>query len=460
METADPNPEAFTEESGYSVEYLKTLSSSDIAQLDSKILASTPPVDLANAVERFDVDTRRALLRRVPDSVATEILSEMEVEEAAEVFGAMREHRALRILSDFDPDDATDVFAELEDDKRDNFLSKMEPESAQTVKELLEYDPDSAGGIMTPEVCEIRDNMSVDEAINEIRRQAAELETIYYVYVVDSNGILVGVISMRDLLITSPKAAIAAHMKTNILGTLTPETDKEDAALLMAEYNLIALPVVGTDGKLLGIVTHDDVIDILQDEATEDIQKLVGAGGDESPNDEILYSLGKRFPWLVVNLVTASLAAGVVSLFQGQIEANTFLAVFMPVIAGTGGNTGAQTLAVMIRGLALDDIHNADLFKIYFRETIKGLCNGLGVGLFAALAAFIIKQDLQISLVVWTAMTLNMGLAGFIGSFIPLTLKRFKLDPAQSSTIFLTMVTDSAGFLIFLGLAAWLIPQI
>jgi len=457
MDTVDNNPDIFTEESGYSVEFLKSLSASDIVSLDPKVLAATPPVDLANAIERFDVDSRRALLRSVPDDVATDILSEMEVEEAAEVFEAMREHRALRILSDFDPDDATDVIAELEDDKRDDFLSKMEPESAQAVKDLLEYDPDTAGGIMTPEVCEIRDEMSVDEAISEIRRQAAELETIYYVYVVDTNGILVGVISMRDLLMASPKAAVAAHMKTNLLGSLDPDTDKEDAALLMAEYNLIALPVVSPEGKLLGIVTHDDVIDILQDEATEDIQKLVGAGGDESPNDEVLYSLGKRFPWLVVNLMTAALAATVVSLFQDQISSLTFLAVFMPVIAGTGGNTGAQTLAVMIRGLALDDIHEADLFKIYIRETLKGLVNGLGVGLLAALAAFVIKQDIRISLVVWTAMTLNMGLAGFIGSFIPLTLKRFKLDPAQSSTIFLTMVTDSAGFLIFLGLGSWVL---
>jgi magnesium transporter len=457
MSSASTSFTSKPENSGYDLEYLLNLHSDEIADLDRKRLAQTPPVELAHFIDRLDVEHRREVLRMVSDTVATEIVSEMDVESSAEVFENMREPRAAKILDELDPDDATDLVAELEYQKREDLLSKMEPESAQAVKELLVYDSDSAGGVMTPDVCAVRDFFTVDEAVQAIREQASELETIYYIYVVNAKEELLGVVSMKDLLLSTPETGVTAIMETQMLGMLAPDTDKEQAANLMAEYNLIALPVVNSKKKLLGIVTHDDIIDIIQAEATEDIQKLVGAGADETIHDTMTYSLRKRHIWLQVNLLTIALASGVVWLFREQIASYTFLAVFMPIIAATGGNTGAQALSVVIRSLALEDIHNTDKLQLYFKELFKGVINGIGVGLIGGCLAYLMERDLKVSGVVFVAMTLTMGISGFSGAFIPLFLKRIGLDPAQSSSIFLTTIADITGYLIFLSLGSWLL---
>lgn len=457
MTAANTSSEKAPEKSGYDLEYLLSLDPDDIGSLKQSELAETPPVELAHFIDRLDLEHRRELLRMVSDEIATEIIAEMDVEASAEVFENMREPRAAKLLEELDPDDATDLIAELEDQKREDLLNKMEPESAQEIKELLVYDPDSAGGAMTPDVCSIRDFFTADEAIQAIREQASELETIYYVYVVDSEEKLLGVVSMKDLLLSSPNTKVTKLMETQMLGMLKPDTDKEQAANMMAEYNLIALPVVDSNSKLLGIVTHDDVIDIIQAEATEDIQKLVGAGADETIHHSVGYSLKKRHFWLQVNLFTVALAAGVVWLFEEQIATLTFLAVFMPVIAATGGNTGAQTLAVVIRSLAVEDVHDTDKIKIYLNELFKGIVNGIGVGLIGGGLAYALERDAMTSLVVFIAMVLTMGISGFSGAFIPLFLKRIGLDPAQSSSIFLTTITDITGFFIFLSLGSWLL---
>lgn len=457
MSAATTSSENQPKKTGYTLEYLLNLDAEAISGLDRDRMAETPPVELAHYVDRLDLDHRREILRMVSDEIATDILAEMDVESSAEVFEKMQEPRAARILEELDPDDATDVFAELEVQKREVLLSKMEPESAQAVKELLVYDSDSAGGAMTPDVCSVRDFFTVDEAIQAIRDQASELETIYYVYVVNASEELLGVVSMKDLLLSTPETAVTTLMETHMLGMLAPDTDKEQAANLMAEYNLIALPVVDSNNKLLGIVTHDDVIDIIQAEATEDIQKLVGAGADETIHDNVTYSLQKRHIWLQVNLLTISLASGVVWLFRDQIASYTFLAVFMPIIAATGGNTGAQALAVVIRSLALEDVHKTDKMRLYFKELYKGTINGVGVGLIGASLAFLMERDLKVSGVVFVAMTLTMGISGFSGAFIPLFLKKVGLDPAQSSSIFLTTIADITGYFIFLSLGSWLL---
>ncbi|MBH54069.1 MAG: magnesium transporter [Opitutaceae bacterium] len=457
MSKADTIEESQRGNTGYSLEFLLNLDYEEIQGLSKERLADTPPVGLAHFIDRLDIDHRRVVLRLVSDDMATQILSEMDVEASAEVFENMKEPRAAKILEELDPDDATDVVAELENEKREELLSKLEPETAQEIKELLEYDPDSAGGAMTPDVLAIRNSSSVDEAIQAIRQQSSELETIYYVYVIDNEDKLLGVISMRDLLLSTPETRVTSIMKSQILGMLQPDTDKEQAANIMAEYNLIALPVVDEDNKLLGIVTHDDVIDIIQAEATEDIQKLVGAGADETIHDSMAYSLKKRHIWLQVNLFTIALASGVVLFFEEQIASLPLLAVLMPIIAATGGNTGAQALAVVIRSLALEDIHDSDKVKLYLKELLKGLANGIGVGLIGATLAYILKQDLKISLVVFIAMILTMGISGFSGAFIPLLLKKLKIDPAQSSSIFLTTVADITGYFIFLSLGSWLL---
>jgi len=294
--------------------------------------------------------------------------------------------------------------------------------------------------------------MTVDEAISEVRRMRDEFENIYYMYVVDKDGILEGVMSMRGLLLAPKGALVCQIMSQNLIGILDPTMDKEIVAQIMADTNFHTLPVVAANGELLGIITHDDVIDILRDESTEDMQKLAGAGADENIFDPISQSIKQRTPWLFVNLITATIASAVVGMFDKDIAVLPILAVFMPIIAGIGGNTGAQTLAVTVRSIALGDVEIFDMHRVCVRETLKGLLNGLLVGFFGALIAMVFTQRLDLATIVWVAMIINMSLGGFMGSFIPFMLKRFGLDPASGSSIFTTGVTDSGGFFIFLGL--------
>ncbi len=439
---------------GFSVEELQSMNWSAILSIDTDRLKETPPVDIARLMEGLDTDEQRHILRLIPEEMAADVVSELRPEDSAELIGEMRQERAVEIVGHFDPDDATDIIAELDEDDRSRILSNLKPEQIETVTQLLAFPEDSAGGIMTTEFASVTPEMHVDEAIAQVRAKSQEIETIYYVYVVDREDHLIGVVSVRDLILAQPSNLIADIMKTDLVGIALPETDREDVAHMVAEYNFLAVPVVDHEGKILGIVTHDDVLDVVQEEATEDIQKLVGAGGDESVHSKISYSLRKRGPWLLVNLGTAALASGVVYLFRHQIEHISLLAVFMPIIASLGGNSGAQTLAVAIRSLALGDISPGEDTRIYLREATIGIIHGIGIGCIAAIGVFLMVGDVRIALVVFVAMILNMTLAGTAGALIPLTLEKAGLDPAQSSSIFLTAVTDVAGFFIFLSLGS------
>ena len=395
-----------------------------------------------------------ATTRKMPLQI---FLAEMDVEASAEVVSAMRESRAVKILEESDPDDAADIVGEMDEEDRTRLLDKIDPVISHTVQTLLKYGPETAGGIMTPEFAAVFPEMNADQAINHLRLRYKDTEDLYYLYVIDKNYILLGVVSVRDLILAQPGQLIENIMNTQIKGICSPDMDREQVSLAIAEHNLFSLPVVGPDNKLLGIVTVDDVIDIIQDEATEDIQKLVGAGHDESIHDKIFNSLGKRHPWLQVNLLTAFLAAGVIFIFQKQIEELTLLAVFMPIIASLGGNAGTQTLAVAIRSIALGEVGNDEQLKLCLRETLKGVINGVAVGIIAALLAYSVTQSGGVALIIIVALILNMGLAGLLGALIPMLLQKFHLDPAQSSSIFLTAVSDVAGFFIFLSLGTWLL---
>jgi len=325
--------------------------------------------------------------------------------------------------------------------------------------DLLSYDPDTAGGAMNPDVDTIRDDMTVDEAIAHIRELADEQEDMHYLFVVDAGHRLVGVMSPRRLIQARPAQLIRDVMDDDMEGIVSPDTDREKVALIMAEYNLPDLPVVDKDGVLLGVITHDDVIDIMQEEATEDFQVMSGAGGDEGIHDHVMYSVRKRMPWLQFNLGTAFIAANVVLLFQKQIGQMPILAGLMPVVAGIGGNCGQQTLAVTIRSLALGEIHDSDTMVIFFKQLMIGIINGMGVGLVASVLVSLFTGNIKIGLVLMVATVCNMALGGMTGAAIPLIMRRLHMDPAQCSSIVLTAVTDTGGFFIFLSLGTiFLLP--
>lgn len=441
----------------YSAGELLELLSKGIENIDAGKLRATPAHTIASFLNRLNVEDCRAILRKVPDIDASAILAEMDVETSAEIVAAMREWRALRILKEFDPDDAADLLSELSERDRVRLLEKLGPEQATIVKALLKYAPDTAGGVMTPNFVAVNENITVDQAIQELRRLKNKVHEVSYIYAIDSDGKLKGTLSMRDLILADAKDKVINIMNTSLQGLCKTSEDREKVALKMGELNLYDLPVVDDEGRLLGIVEHDDAMDIIQDEATEDFQKLVGAGADETIHDKLSFSIRKRSPWLLVNLLTAVMGATVISLFQEEIKHLTLLAVFMPAIASLAGNTGAQTLAVAIRSMAIGNVESFDSLRICIKEAAKGIINGILIGVVASLAVWVWTNELKIASVVFLAMILNMGLGGVAGAFIPLMLKRIGCDPAQSSSIFLTGLTDVCGFLIFLGLGTWLL---
>ncbi|MGF1530341.1 MAG: magnesium transporter [Puniceicoccaceae bacterium] len=441
----------------YTFEELEDLAYGKIEAISTARLVASPASTVASVLNDLPIDECRALLRLISIEQASEILAEMRQEMSAEVISAMRESRAVQIIETLDPDDAADLLNELDDDIRDRLLEKIDDKSRTEVDRLLSYDSETAGGVMTTEVMTLSPDLTIDQAIGEVRRLSEEIESVYYIYVVDEERRLLGVVSMRQLLLSKSHLKVRDIMVTEVHGRCSVDDDREKVAHELMAHNLIALPVTDEDNRLLGIVTHDDVMDIIRDEATEDFQKLVGAGRDESINDPIAESLRKRAPWLVVNLMTAAIGAFIISIFEPTIEALPLLAVFMPAVASLGGNTGSQTLAVTIRSLALGTIRPDDMFRVCLRESFKGLLNGLVVGLIASLAIFATTGNLAIGVTVYFAMMMTMIFAGLSGSLIPLTLKSLKLDPAQSSTIFLTAVTDISAFFIFLKLGTLLV---
>jgi magnesium transporter len=425
-----------------------------LAELLETRLESTSPQLLAQFLERLDVDERRTVLRKVSIERAAEILAEMEGESAAEVLEEMREKRAVKILEDFEPDDAADIVAELDEEDRRRLLGQVDEGTAQTVTKLLAYDPETAAGAMNPEVETLAQNLTVEEAIAAIRAWPDDTEDMHCIYVLDGEKTLVGSISIKRLIRAKPAEKLGEIMEKDVSEAVQASADREQAALKMAECNLAELPVVDKGNRFLGIITHDDVIDIMREEATEDLQVMSGAGGNEGIHDNPFFSVGKRLPWLQFNLVTASIAAGVVLCFQNQIGRLPLLAGLMPVVAGIGGSCGQQTLAVAIRSLALDQVHDADTAGILAKQLFIGIVNGIGVGLVAALLVTLYTHDARVGGVLLLAMMANMATGSLTGAAIPLLMRRIHRDPAQCSSIMLTAITDTGGFFIFLTLGS------
>lgn len=312
------------------------------------------------------------------------------------------------------------------------------------------YPHDTAGGMMSAEAASLTKEVTVGEAIRKIR-SLGKRQPLYYVYVTERNGRLLGVLAMRDLILADPQTPIESVMKEVV--SVATGVDREEVVKLAAERRYLAIPVVDSERRLLGIIQSSDLIEAAAEEATEDLQKMFGAGGDEGVFSPVRFSMKKRLPWLHVNLATAFLAAAVVALFENTIARITALAVFLPVVAGQGGNTGAQTLAVVIRGLALGEIEKGSALRVLAKEAWLGIVNGLVVGLVTAGVAYLWEGNPYFGLVIGLAMLVNMAVACIAGAGIPIAMQGLGWDPAQSSSIILTTVTDVLGFFSFLGLA-------
>jgi magnesium transporter len=426
------------------------------------------------ALAEADPHDAADILEELGEEAATDLIADLDPDDAADVLEEMHDDLAADILEDLHPEDAADLLEEMPADEAVDIIHRLEPEAqhelidklapffTDEVQQLLDYREDTAGGHMTATYASLPLGMTAGEAIERIRQMHEELEDLSYVYIVDDDQKLVGVVSFRELVFKRPGVGLSDVMISNPVA-VTPLTDREEAAELAQRYHLYSLPVVDEDGRLLGRLPNEEIMEAIQQEASEDFALATGAGAHETVFTPILGSVRMRLPWLTLNLLLALLVTFVIERQTGIIENEPILAALMPIIALLGGNGGFQSLAVVIRSLATDDVPGTQVFPVLGRQLAIGLMNGAILAVSAgALAVFLIdtgifsskSTPLSVGLAVGIAALGNVTVAGFAGSGIPLLLRKLGFDPAQASSIFLTLITDIVGFGGFLAVAA------
>lgn len=416
------------------------------------------PDDAARALENIDADDARQLADRLPVTQAVELFERMSPHVAAKLFESAEIDRARDIVSRMKPRTGSALLQQVSEARRAEVLDGLPESAALPLRTLAKYEEETAGAIMEPRVASLPIDLSVQQAIDFIRRTPRE--ALHYLYVTRRDGRLIGVLNMRDLLLAAPGDRIESLVRRNVL-SVTDTTDREEVVTMMRERGFFALPVVDFDGRLVGVVKHNDALEAGQLEAFEDLQRSVGAGADERALSPVSLVVRRRLGWLYVNLGTAFLAAAVVGLFEDTIAGIAALAVLLPVVAGQGGNTGAQSMAIVMRGLALREIIPGARKQVIRKELLGGLINGVCVALGTSVLVFAwrlsagdgMQAGLAMSMVIGLAMIVNMATAAASGASIPLLLSALGRDPAQSASIFLTTVTDVIGFSAFLGFA-------
>ncbi len=421
-------------------------------------LAALHPADQAVVIAELDEAQRSQLLARLPQDELAEIFEYLEEEPRREVIAQLEPATLGPVLDKVDRDVAADVLHALPQDRARQTLAAMR--SAPEVAPLLPHADQTAGGRMTTGFVALHKEWTVQEALEYLRRTRPAAEQVFYLYVVDDDHHLGGVVSLRQLVVAEPDERIGTLMTPEVF-SVRVDDDQEEVARQAQHYNLVALPVVDDAGVLVGVISIDDLMDVAEEEATEDMFRMAGLSESESIYYQSLRrSTGLRLGWLLINLLTAFAAAAVVSVFSGTIERAVVLAVFMPIIAGMGGNAGIQTITLVVRSIALGEVELRDVRHVLSRELIIGVTNGVAIGLLLGVLAYIWKDNVGLGVVAGIAMLLNMSTAVTVGVLVPLTLRWLRLDPALASGVFVTMFTDIMGFFFFLGLATLMIDRI
>ena len=409
------------------------------------------PVDFLEALGEFD-DDPLIILEKLPDEYVALLLDYAEDDEKFNLLSLFSKNRQAQIISEMSSDELVDLLGTLDEDEQNEIITNMNTEEVEEVKTLLSYDPESAGGIMATEFISIKETDTVNETINYLRTMAPDSETPYYIYVVDDLDVLKGVVPLRQIIVSTPDTLIKDIMIENIISAPV-DMDQEEVSHIFEKYGFMAIPVVDHNGEILGIITVDDVMEIMKEEYTEDMFRLAGLDEEEKVAGTVIGAIKSRLPWLLVNLVTATLAAKTVSLFENTIAQIVALATFMPMVAGMGGNAGSQTLTLIIRGIAIGEINYENQAGILKKEIAIGIINGLCLGLVVGVLGYFWVGSLAFGFVIGTAMLLNIIVATISGYLVPVLLKKVGIDPALASAVFVTTVTDVLGFFFFLGLA-------
>ena len=413
------------------------------------------PADLADHLERLPAEEGTQAFRTLPEEKAAAVLGEVEEGARPELIEGLTSDELARVVREMPHDRAADVLADIPADKRGEVLGQLPHDDRRQVSALMKYPADTAGGIMTDQFITVDADATVEATLRQLREHGEEWrsDAISYLYVADKSGKLVGVVPLREMVFRRPDRHVSDVMRREVQHVWVDD-DQEKIGHLFDRYHFLALPVLERDGRMVGIVSASQVIDVVQEEATEDMQLMVGLSGEERTLTPWQKSIGGRLKWLCINLVTAFLAAAVVGLFEETIGKWTALAVFLPIVAGQGGNAAIQTLTMVIREMALGELTARDGWRALRKELTLGILNGLAIGILVGVAGYIWKGDVRLGVIVAAAMLLNMVAAALSGVLVPFTLRALRIDPALASGILVTTVTDVAGFLFFLGLAA------
>jgi magnesium transporter len=443
------------EESARLTESIKELLGSGREERLGQVLEDAYPADISSALRELPVPERVHVFRLLPPTQAGAVLSELDDQTLLELVRALDEQEVSRILDQMPPDHVVEVVEELPKEQADKILDLMEEEKSEEVQELLEYPENTAGRLMSRDFVAVHEHLSVAQAIEHIRK-AASGDDAFYLYVVDDHDHLVGLVPLHRLLTADPAMPVRAICKDD-LESVSVDTDQEEVARLVQRYNVLEVPVVDDGHRLLGTISVDDVIDVIHEEATEDIQRLGGVPGDETVLDPPERVFTKRLIWRLINLGTAVLAASVIGLFESSIQSLATLAIFMPIVASMGGIGTTQTATVVVRGIALGEMTPGVLARVLWKEVWLGFMTGLANGLVLAVIAYLWKGGWLLAFILGLALVFNMVVAAVVGTLVPIALKTFRVDPAIASSVIITTFTDVCGFFSFLGLATVLI---
>ncbi|MDW7738696.1 MAG: magnesium transporter [Bacillota bacterium] len=424
--------------------------------ISRELKSGTHPGDLHDLIEELSLEEKVELIRELSDQDAVLIFQEMEDYEQADILRLLDDEDTKNILRNLSSDDAADLIGELTPEEVHDVLELVSDEETIDFGELLKYPEESAGGIMTTEYISLPADIPVEDAIARLREIAPQAETIYYVYVVDHEGRLIGVLSLRDLIASSDGSILREIMRRNVI-SVNAGVDQEEVARIVSKYDLLAIPVVDEQDRLLGIITVDDVIDVLEQEATEDIYHLAGAReieGVDLTKAPVLKVVRLRLPWLLIAMAGGIVSGSVIGAYRNTLEAIVMLAVFIPVIMGMGGNVGTQSSTIFVRGLATGEIDRTEVWSYFFREIRIGLSMGVICGLLITITALLWQGNPYLGVVVGISMFVTLSVATLIGTLVPLLLNLAHIDPAITAGPFVTTIKDFTGLLIYFVIAS------
>ncbi len=454
MSESTYTPEGLIEIDDELMDDLRDLIASKSDFLIKNIFNDLYPSDIAHIINRLEFGDGDYLFSLLSTEEQGKVIVELDDDHREHFLETLKSRQISEIVEELPSDEATDIVSELSEEKAEEVLEELSAENSEELKELLQYGENTAGGIMQKEVITVHQKETVKKAIQAVRKAAKEDEhqQFYFVYVVDDNDRLTGALSISNLILLSPARRIYKVMNTDVI-SVTTDVDQEEVANVFKKYNLVSLPVVDFSGRVVGRITVDDVVDVIEEEASEDIFRLGGVGINERLSTTPWESLKKRLPWLSVYLFTGLITSSIINFFHTTIESLVVLAALMPIVAGMGGNAGTQAITLMVRGIALGEVDFSNARKVLFKEISVGLLNGTLVGFLAGSIIAVVYGNLMLGVVMALAMITNLVIAGLMGTLVPLGLKWAKVDPALASAVLVTTCTDAFGFISFLGFA-------